>query len=1294
MSSNLDPLGHLKHQNKSSLVSDPINSSGLLPLNAIPGLDDPLRNSRQYSSASSSAKLSEDEATLNQVASNPINLASTSFNNATLGADFNSDGKTDLVWRNYATGENAVWLMNGTNLTSGVLLNPVSDLNWRIEGTGDFNGDGKTDLVWRNYATGENAMWLMNGTSLNSGVLLNAVPDINWHISGTGDFNGDGKTDLVWRNYATGENAVWLMNGTNLNSGVLLNAVPDINWHISGTGDFNGDGKTDLLWRNYATGENAAWLMNGTNLNSGVFLNAVPDLNWSSEGTGDFNGDGKTDLLWRNYATGDNAVWLMNGANIASTAGLMPVSDQNWQMKAKDNPTGSWIEIPGATGTTNINGKLSTNDITNPTHAGSYADDYQLKGFNAGQQVQINLFSSDFDTYLQLINAATGQVIAYNDDANSSQNSQLMFTVQSGMNYLVRATSYDSNVTGNYSLRASKYTAISRTNLSPGQTLSGNLTSTDGRDTLRFGPYADDYLLTGVTSGQQVQINLSSSDFDTYLELVNANTGQLIDYNDDSYNSVNSQLSFTVASGINYLVRATSYDAGVTGSYTISTVGAPPPPPIPNIGINQTVSGSLSNLDVDDLIRSGHYADDYQLNGVTAGQRVQVSLNSWDFDAYLEVINASTGDRIDYNDDAGVGTDSQLNFTAQSGINYLIRVTSYDEGETGSYTLRTNAVAPPPTITANQNITGSLSTNDAIDPTYHDDYLLGGVTAGQQIRINLASSSFDTYLQVLDAATGEFIDGNDDANYSTTDSEVNLLVQSGTNYLIRVASYDSDVTGSYTLSTNTTASVPTITGNQSISGTLSTTDATNPTYHDDYILTGVTAGQQIQVNLNSTNFDTYLELVDASTGNIIDNNDDAIGTNSQLNFTVQSGTNYLIRATSYDSNITGSYTLTTTGGSDPTPPPPPPNGDWFSQLRDSEIRSTAANLAADGQLSRNDMLAIFRNAEDNSAIDVNEQSDLRLLASSSNEPFSMPDYVKYLSTRVSEDVQTNMSATQFESDLVGRWFLGTVAPTARFDDDGTGQTYYLSYTQVQGTLFGSAGQARIGDIDQGYLGDCAFLSALGATFGPQYSDAGNQSSSVINSMIIDNGDNTYTVRFYSNSEAEYVTVDRRLATYNGELFGASANGSSEPNNSSNILWAPLVERAYAQWREWREGEPGYNLMGNGDNCVRPLQFVTGRAVTRYDTSNITFNQLQTALNSGHYVETGRIGDSTQYIVGGHAYAVTNAYVNSNGQQRVVVRNPWGRDGRDNQQIDGANDGFIDLSFSDFLSNMNYEVAIA
>jgi len=29
---------------------------------------------------------------------------------------------------------------------------------------GDFNGDGRADILWRNSSTGENYVWLMNGT--------------------------------------------------------------------------------------------------------------------------------------------------------------------------------------------------------------------------------------------------------------------------------------------------------------------------------------------------------------------------------------------------------------------------------------------------------------------------------------------------------------------------------------------------------------------------------------------------------------------------------------------------------------------------------------------------------------------------------------------------------------------------------------------------------------------------------------------------------------------------------------------------------------------------------------------------------------------------------------------------------------------------------------------------------------------------------------------------------------------------------------------------------------------------
>ncbi|MBW4639295.1 MAG: S8 family serine peptidase [Gloeocapsa sp. UFS-A4-WI-NPMV-4B04] len=99
-----------------------------------------------------------------------------------------------------------------------------------------------------------------------------------------------------------------------------------------------------------------------------------------------------------------------------------------------------------------------------------------------------------------------------------------------------------------------------------------------------------------------------------------------------------------------------------------------------------------------------------------------------------------------------------------------------------------------------------------------------------------------------------------------------------------------------------------------LSGALSTTDSKNPTrsgsFRDDYLLNSVAAGQQIQVNMNST-FDNYLQLINASTKQVIAFNDDTNGNNAQINFTAQAGVSYLLRATSFAANTTGNYTLST-----------------------------------------------------------------------------------------------------------------------------------------------------------------------------------------------------------------------------------------------------------------------------------------------------------------------------------------------------------------------------------------------
>jgi hypothetical protein len=94
-----------------------------------------------------------------------------------------------------------------------LLHTTLADLNWQIISTADFNRDGNADILWRNQATGENAIWQMNSTGYQTGYFLTTVADLNWRLLDTGDFNGDGTADLLWRNQATGENAIWQMNG-------------------------------------------------------------------------------------------------------------------------------------------------------------------------------------------------------------------------------------------------------------------------------------------------------------------------------------------------------------------------------------------------------------------------------------------------------------------------------------------------------------------------------------------------------------------------------------------------------------------------------------------------------------------------------------------------------------------------------------------------------------------------------------------------------------------------------------------------------------------------------------------------------------------------------------------------------------------------------------------------------------------------------------------------------------------------------------------------------------------------
>jgi hypothetical protein len=321
--------------------------------------------------------------------------------------------------------------------------------------------------------------------------------------------------------------------------------------------------------------------------------------------------------------------------------------------------------------------------------------------------------------------------------------------------------------------------------------------------------------------------------------------------------------------------------------------------------------------------------------------------------------------------------------------------------------------------------------------------------------------------------------------------------------------------------------------------------------------------------------------------------------------------------------------------------------DWFAQnLHDAQVVNLTRTLATDGQLSRSDMMSVLRDTKDDSVVDADELTDLRAIVSNASR-FNMQDYVRVLSNKiVNGDVANqkyqgsvlgNLSAgnsdTQIEN-LIGKWFLGSDRPQSSY-----------TYQYFNQPLF--ANGIKPDDVKQGQVGDCYFLSTLAAI--------ANEQPNYLEDMFIDNGDNTFTVRFFNKGVADYVTVDRYLPK---AWWGAAyANASQE-------MWVALAEKAYAQLAEsgWSRSATSTNsytsISGGWMSWVIPQ--VTGMSVGgKYvSTSSLTKDRLIELSNSNKLLTVGFVYGTVEAdgIVNGHAYTITSYDAATN---KFFLRNPWG-----------------------------------
>jgi hypothetical protein len=214
-------------------------------------------------------------------------------------ADFNGDGKSDVLWRS-DSGAIAAW-NSGTPAGGHVIADPGVPASWHVAGLGDFDGNGKADILWQND-DGAAAVW-DNGTPGH--LIADASAVAGWHVAGAGDFDGNRHDDILWRN-DNGAVAVW--NDGAAAGGHVVGDPVAASWHVAGVGDFDGNGRDDILWQN-DDGAVALW-DNGTPGHLIADPGAV--AGWHFAGAGDFDGNHHDDILWRNDS-GAVAVWN-NGA--------------------------------------------------------------------------------------------------------------------------------------------------------------------------------------------------------------------------------------------------------------------------------------------------------------------------------------------------------------------------------------------------------------------------------------------------------------------------------------------------------------------------------------------------------------------------------------------------------------------------------------------------------------------------------------------------------------------------------------------------------------------------------------------------------------------------------------------------------------------------------------------------------------------------------------------------------------------------------------------------------------------
>ena len=304
---------------------------------------------------------------------------------------------------------------------------------------------------------------------------------------------------------------------------------------------------------------------------------------------------------------------------------------------------------------------------------------------------------------------------------------------------------------------------------------------------------------------QALMIDLNSPDFDTWIELYDADCNRIA-FNDDGGAGLNSLLLQNLSAGT-YFIGVSSFGGGVAGTYFLSTscreavelCGGDCEVALMSCGIPEEGIFPMTEC----RRTSGQMLDLYSI--VVAGGEVTIDLTG-DYDTYMQLYDENC-QLIAQDDDGGDGLNSRLAMVDLPGGIYYIGVSSFATGQAGGFAL--NAVCESgdnfcvqcrvDTISPQQTLTGTLGISECSLPPFEQliEVYAFRVDEFFEGRISVASENFDPSVALFNDLCDE-VSFNDNCGAGTESACLNVSLEAG-NYSIVVSSEEPRAAGGFSL---------------------------------------------------------------------------------------------------------------------------------------------------------------------------------------------------------------------------------------------------------------------------------------------------------------------------------------------------------------------------------------------------------------------------------------------------------------------------------------------------------------